>query len=146
NDPALKATANIVPFDEFERRVSLQVRGKSEEVIFPSAAEQQQSLRTTADWVVRPRLLKIAGIAQVVVMGGNRKQYQVLVDPGALLQYDVTLEQVEEALRRNNLNASGGFAVQGEQERAIRILGRLGPEPEAVREQLRQVPVKPTPE
>ncbi len=38
-------------------------------------------LRTTADWVVRPRLLKMPGVAEVIVMGGDRKQYQVLVDP-----------------------------------------------------------------
>ena len=45
-------------------------------------------------------------------MGGDRKQYQVLVDPTALHEYDVTLQQVEAALKANNLNASGGFAVE----------------------------------
>jgi HME family heavy-metal exporter len=104
------------------------------------------ALRTTADWVVRPRLLKIPGVAQVVVMGGLRKQYQVQVDPNALLEYDVTLQQVEDALRRNNLNASGGYAIQGEEEKPIRIIGRLGPEPARVLEDLRNVPVKPTPQ
>ena len=87
-------------------------------------------LRTTADWVVRPRLLKIPGVAEVFVQGGDRKQYQVLVDPAALLEYDVTLQQVEQALKENNLNTSGGFAVQGETERPIRVLGRLGPDPQ----------------
>ncbi len=113
---------------------------------YRSGAGDPMALRTTADWIVRPRLLKIPGVAQVVVLGGGRKQYQVLVDPAALLEYDVTLQQVEDALRKNNLNASGGFAVQGEEERPIRILGRLGPEPARVLEELRQVPVKPTPQ
>jgi HME family heavy-metal exporter len=110
------------------------------------AGADRFALRTTADWVVRPRLLKIAGIAQVTVMGGDRKQYQVLVDPTALLTYEVTWQQVEEALKKNNLNASGGFAVQGEEERPIRILGRLGPEPYRVLQDLRDVPVKHTPQ
>jgi HME family heavy-metal exporter len=114
----------------------------------PSGASDAElmALRTTADWIVRPRLLKIPGVAQVVVMGGLRKQYQALVDPNALLEYDVTLQQVEEALRNNNLNASGGYAIQGDEEKPVRILGRLGPEPARVLEELRMVPVKPTPQ
>lgn len=123
---------------------SLSVANKNYSVVFPSALQQQLSLRTMADWVVRPRLLKIAGIAQVVVMGGGRKQYQVLVDPTALVVYDVTFQQVEKALKDNNLNTSGGFAVQGEEERPIRILGRLGPRPEQVLEDVRDIPVKST--
>jgi CzcA family heavy metal efflux pump len=107
----------------------------------PTAREQME-LRTLADWVVRPRLLKIPGMAQVLVMGGGRKQYQVLVDPAALTAYDVTLHQVEEAVRKNNGNASGGYAVRGGGERPIRVLGRL--EPGRVLDELRQVPVKAT--
>ena len=48
-------------------------------------------LRTLADWVVRQRLLTIPGVSQVFVMGGDRKQFQVLVDPDKLLRYGVTL-------------------------------------------------------
>ncbi len=129
-----------------ERRATVTIAGKDQDVVFPSALQQQLSLRTTADWVVRPRLLKIAGIAQVVVMGGGRKQYQVLIDPTALRDYDVTLQQVEEALKKNNLNTSGGFAIRGEEERPVRILGRLGPEPARVLDDLRHVPVKHTPQ
>jgi CzcA family heavy metal efflux pump len=111
----------------------------------PAALAGQMELRSIADWVIRPRLLKIPGIAQVVVVGGARKQYQVLVDPNALVSYDVTLHEVEEALRKNNLNSSGGYAVQGGQERPIRIFGRLGPEPGRVLADLRDIPVKLTP-
>jgi HME family heavy-metal exporter len=127
------------------RRAALAVAGRRHEVAFPSAVEQRMALRTIADWVVRPRLLKIPGVAEIFTLGGDRKQYQVLVDPPALLEYGVTLRQVERALKDNNVNASGGFAIQGETERPIRVLGRLGPEPGRVLEELRKVPVKTTP-
>ena len=99
-------------------------------------------LRGVADWNIRPRLLKIPGVAQVVVMGGGRRQYQVLVDADAMQEFGVSLHEIEEALRRNNENASGGFLATAESERAIRVLGRLGPTPQRVREELEQVPVK----
>jgi HME family heavy-metal exporter len=102
----------------------------------------QMELRTLADWVIRPRLLKIPGVAQVVVMGGGRKQYQVLLNPNALLEHGVTLQEVETALRNNNLNASGGFHVQGDKEQAIRVLGRLGTTPAATLDQIAAIPVK----
>lgn len=99
-------------------------------------------LRTLADWVIRPRLLKIPGVAQVVVMGGGRKQYQVLLNPAAMLEHGVNLAEVEAALKNNNLNASGGFLIQDASEKAIRILGRLGPDRERVLEEIRQLPIK----
>ncbi len=67
-------------------------------------------------------------MAEVFVQGGDRKQYQILVDPSALLEYGITLGDVERALRDSNINTSGGFAVEGETERPVRILGRLGPD------------------
>jgi len=99
-------------------------------------------LRTIADWVVRPRLRKIPGVAEVFVQGGERKQYQILVEPAALVEYAVSLEDVEDALAASNINTSGGFATQGETERPIRILGRLGPDAPRVIEDLKRVPVK----
>ncbi|MFN0020608.1 MAG: efflux RND transporter permease subunit [Pirellulaceae bacterium] len=127
-----------------ERKALVTTEQGVEEVIFPSREEQHMALRTMADWVVRPRLLKIPGVAEVFIQGGDRKQYQVLVNPRALLEYKVTLQQVEAALRESNLNTSGGFAVTGETERPIRILGRVGPEMHQVLEDLRNVPVKET--
>jgi CzcA family heavy metal efflux pump len=118
------------------------IDNQSVEVVFPSTEEQIMGLRTTADWVVRPRLLKIPGVAEVFIQGGDRKQYQILVNPASLLEYDVTLKQVEDALSQSNLNTSGGFAVTGETERPIRILGRLGPDARRVVQDLRKVPVK----
>lgn len=82
-------------------------------------------VRTLADWVVRQRLLTIPGIAQVVTMGGGRKQYQVLVDPEQLLTFDVSLEDVETAVRASNSNATGGYLNEGTDEVLVRSLGRI---------------------
>lgn len=120
----------------------LKIAGKRYEIPLPTRDSQQLSLRTLADWVVRPRLLKTTGVAEVFIQGGDRKQYQVLIDPTALLEYEVTLRDVEQALKESNINTSGGFAVQGETERPIRVLGRLGPDSARVLEELKQVPIK----
>lgn len=104
--------------------------------------QEQMDLRTTADWVIRPRLLQVSGVAEVLIMGGDRKQYQVLVDPNALLEYDVTLQQVEQAVKENNVNTSGGFTVEGQIERPIRVIGRLGPLTQKVVDDLKKVTVK----
>ena len=125
-----------------ERKALATIGGDPAELVFPTTEEQLMSLRTTADWVVRPRLLKIPGVAETFIQGGDRKQYQILVNPAALLEYGVTLQEVEQALAESNLNTSGGFAVTGEIERPIRILGRLGPDPQRVVEDLRRIPVK----
>jgi HME family heavy-metal exporter len=145
-DPRLRRDGGRPALADLDRRATVTLPGRAEPVVFPSSLRRQLDLRTTADWVVRPRLLRIAGLAQVTVLGGGRKQYQVLVDPLALQEYGVTLPQVAEAVRRNNVSASGGYAVRGEQERPIRFLGRLGPGPGQVLAQLRQVPVKATPQ
>jgi CzcA family heavy metal efflux pump len=82
-------------------------------------------VRTLADWVVRQRLLTIPGIAQVITIGGGRKQWQVLVDADALLKFGVTLEDVEHALERSNTNATGGYLDEGGREFLVRSLGRV---------------------
>ncbi|MEI7701226.1 MAG: efflux RND transporter permease subunit [Planctomycetia bacterium] len=83
-------------------------------------------LRTSADWVVRQRLLTIPGVSQVFTMGGERRQFQVLADPQSMLQYGVTLEQVEQAVIRSNQNANGGYLDrQGPSELLVRALGRI---------------------
>ena len=83
-------------------------------------------LRTLGDWVVRQRLLTIPGVSQVFTMGGGRKQFQVLVDPDALLRYGVTLHQVKQAVVNSNQNATGGYLdQQGPNELLVRALGRI---------------------
>lgn len=98
-------------------------------------------VRTLADWVVRLRLLSIPGVAQVITMGGGRKQYQVRVNPDALLTYDVTLRDIEVAVGRSNANATGGYLNLGNNEFLVRSLGRVRDE-----QDLRQVVVRPHPE
>lgn len=83
-------------------------------------------LRTLADWEVRQRLLTIAGVSQVIVMGGDRKQFQVLVEPNELLRYGVTLHEVKTALAESNQNTAGGYLdEQGPNEFLVRALGRV---------------------
>jgi CzcA family heavy metal efflux pump len=82
-------------------------------------------LRTTADWTVRPRLMTIPGISQVVVMGGQVKQYQILVSSDKLQQRGITLEDLKHVLAELSENTTGGFMDIGEKEFLIRPLGRV---------------------
>lgn len=81
-------------------------------------------LRTTADIMIRRRLLATPGVAQVTVIGGERRQYEVLVDPARLAAFDVPLGAVEDALRRASRNTSAGFRQAGGQEYLIQGAGR----------------------
>jgi HME family heavy-metal exporter len=133
-----------LPDAEGAQKVSATIAGNRHELTFPSALQRQLAIRTLADWVIRPRILKVSGVAQVVAMGAGRKQYQVLVDPARLNEFGVTLNEVETALRDNNLNFTGGFAIQNSGEKAIRVIGRLGPRPEQTVRDLREIPIKPS--
>ncbi|HEY1364490.1 MAG TPA: efflux RND transporter permease subunit [Xanthobacteraceae bacterium] len=81
-------------------------------------------VRETADFVVRPRLLTIPGVAQVIPMGGEVRQYRVSPNPPALRALNVTYEQVERALAQFGTNAGGGFTDQYSREYLIRNIGR----------------------
>ena len=132
----------VEPGPEGSQKVRAKVAGVGHGLTFPSELQRQLDLRTLADWVVRPRLLKNSGVAQVIVMGGGRKQYQILVDPTALAEYGVTLRDVETALKANNVNMTGGFADAGGVEKPIRVIGRLGPRTEQVVADLKKIPIK----
>ena len=67
-------------------------------------------LKTTADWVLRKRLLAIPGVSQVIPIGGEMKQYQVLLRPERLSAYGIAVDEVVEALRETNENTSAGFS------------------------------------
>jgi copper/silver efflux system protein len=84
-----------------------------------------QELRTVADWTIRRRLLAVPGVAQVVPIGGEVKQYQVLADPARMLATGVTLDEVLQAAGGSNENASGGVYMDRGQEYVIRGLGRV---------------------
>jgi CzcA family heavy metal efflux pump len=80
-------------------------------------------LRTIAEWSIRPRLLSISGIAQVTAIGGEVKQYQVMVEPSLLSNYKLTLDDIENSLRDFAKNTTGGFLDQDSQEWLIRNIG-----------------------
>lgn len=82
-------------------------------------------LKSAGDWLLRRRLLAVPGVAQVVTIGGDTKQYQVLVRPERLSAYGLTLEQVLEALKKTNSNTSAGFYLARGQEYLIQGLGRV---------------------
>lgn len=90
-----------------------------------SRTTSPMELRSIADWIVRPRLLGVSGVSQVMIIGGETKQYQVLVDPGKLADYKLTLEQVTEAVAASNANASGGFLERPSEEFLIRGRARI---------------------
>lgn len=89
----------------------------------PARASPMQ-VRELADWVVRPRLLTIAGVSQVIPIGGEVKQYRVTPDPVNLDRLGITLEQMEKALANFAANTSGGFLESQAQEYLIRNIGR----------------------
>src|SRR3989441_9919278 len=111
---------------QIERPVLAPVSSIMGEILFFAISSETQdplALRTVADTVVRRRLLAVPGVSQVTPIGGEEKQYQVLVSPAKLKAYNVSLTEVEEALRRSNRNTSAGFLVTGGQEFLIQGIG-----------------------
>ncbi|MBF0632239.1 MAG: efflux RND transporter permease subunit [Magnetococcales bacterium] len=82
------------------------------------------TLRTLADWTLRPQLMSLAGVAQVIPIGGEVKQYQVLVDPTRMTALGLSFEDLERALNGFAKNSTGGFLSQQGREFLIRNLGQ----------------------
>lgn len=77
-------------------------------------------LRTLADWTIRPRLLSTGGVAQVAVIGGDIKEYQILLDPGRMKHYSVSMDEVLTVVRNMNQNAAGGVLYEYGSEYIVR--------------------------
>ena len=77
-------------------------------------------LRTIADWTIRPRLLSTGGVAQVSVLGGDIKEYQVLIDPARMRHYGVSLDEVMAVTRNMNQNVNGGIIYEHSNEYIVR--------------------------
>lgn len=95
------------------------------EVLFVALTADTTSLRdlrTLADWTIRPRLLATGGVAQVAVLGGEVKEYQILLDPGKMKHYDVSLGEVMAVTSAMNRNATGGTLYEYGNEYIIRGL------------------------
>ena len=90
-----------------------------------SGPQPPTELRTVADWTIRRRLLAVPGVAQVIPIGGEVKQYHVLPDPARMLAAGVTLDQVVRAAKGSNANASGGVYMDRGQEYVVRGIGRV---------------------
>lgn len=87
--------------------------------------QSPMDLRTVADWTIRRRLLAVPGVAQVIPIGGDVRQYQVLADPARMLATGVTLGEVLAAAEGSNANAAGGVYMDRGQEYVIRGIGRI---------------------
>lgn len=98
------------------------------EILFLGLTSETRSpmeLRDIAQWQVQRRVKALPGVAHVIVMGGQLRQFQVLVGPDKLQQYGLTLADVVAALSRSSQNSTGGILVQGAQESVVRGLGRV---------------------
>ncbi len=79
-----------------------------------------QELRTIADWVLRPRILATGGVAQVTVLGGEIKEYQILLNPERMRHYGISLSEVKAAVQGMNQNAAGGILYEYGNEYIVR--------------------------
>ncbi len=84
----------------------------------------QIDLRTIADWTIRPRLLATGGVSQVIVIGGEYKQYQILASPQKMNYYNVSLNELLKASEEANGNSSGGFMNEYNNEYIVKGIGR----------------------
>jgi len=85
-----------------------------------------QELRTLQDWVLAPELRTVDGVVEVNALGGFIKEYHVRFDPEALINYDISIEQAYDALRKSNTNAGGSYIVRNQQHYVVRGVGRIG--------------------
>lgn len=84
-----------------------------------------EKLRSLSDWEIRPRILALGGIASVVSIGGEVKQYQVRLDPSRMLAYRISAEEVHKALEKSNTNVPGAFLQRPGQELIVAGVGRI---------------------
>ncbi|HZA53840.1 MAG TPA: efflux RND transporter permease subunit, partial [Candidatus Udaeobacter sp.] len=120
------AGSNLPP--EAERPVLAPVSSIMGEIMFISLTSDKHSpmeLRSSADWVIRPRLLSVPGVSQVMPIGGDTKEYQVIISPEKLAASGVSLSQLIAAVKGTNQNTSAGFYVEGGQEYLIHGIGRV---------------------
>lgn len=90
----------------------------------PDQSVSPMDLRTLAEWTIRPRLLSIPGVSQIITIGGDLKQYQILVSAEKLQAKGLTVEDLKHSLAEIGVNTSGGFIDIGEKEFLIRTIGR----------------------
>ncbi len=101
--------------------------GQIQQIAFYSEDKSLSPLeiRDLAEWVVRPRILTIPGVAQVITIGGGLKQYQILLSADKINRYQLSLEDIDKELTLLSLNTTGGFLDVDEKEYLIRNLGAI---------------------
>jgi len=92
---------------------------------FTAKSNDLMEVRRFVDWQVTNRLLAVSGVAQVIVFGGDVRQYQVLVAPEKLQAFNVSLQEVSDAVAAANVNAAGGYLITPDREKLIRGIGRI---------------------
>ena len=84
-----------------------------------------EELRTIQDWVIKPELRKISGVAEINSWGGYERQYHVIISPASMVEYDLSLEEVFNALENNNGNVGGGTITVAGQSKLVHGIGRV---------------------
>jgi len=89
-----------------------------------NSAVDSTELRTLQDWVIRPRLVRVPGVAEINAWGGYEKQFEVQTDPSKLAKHGLTLDDVNRALRQNNQNVGGGYVVSSGEASLVQGVAR----------------------
>jgi CzcA family heavy metal efflux pump len=126
----LQAARNQIPAD-LEPPTLAPVTSIMGEILFVAIQSDKHTpmeVRTEADWTVRRRLLAVPGIAQVIPIGGDVRQLQVVLSPERLAAYDLAIDEVADALREASESSSAGFILEGGEELLVHGLGRVATE------------------
>ncbi|BCA91368.1 MULTISPECIES: CusA/CzcA family heavy metal efflux RND transporter [Halomonas] len=107
----------------------------------PDSGYDAMELRSLHDWLVKLLLIPAEGVTEILSFGGEVRQYQVNLNPARMLSYDLSQNDVMEALENNNSNVGGWYMGRGQEQLVIRGMGWLGNGEQGL-EQIRQVPVK----
>lgn len=123
----LQSIRNIIPEDVDQPILApiTSIMGEIMLVGLTSDTTSAMDLRTLADFTLRRRLQSVPGTAQVLVYGGETKQYQIQINPYLLQKYDLSMEQILVAVSESNINATGGVFINSGQEYLIRGIGRI---------------------
>jgi cobalt-zinc-cadmium resistance protein CzcA len=92
--------------------------------VITGAGNDITDLRTIHDWIIRPKMRTVPGVAEINTWGGYDRQYQVRIDPNRLIRHDLTFDEVVRALEANNRNAGGGTVRDGSRSLIVQGLGR----------------------
>ncbi|MCH7528617.1 MAG: efflux RND transporter permease subunit, partial [Candidatus Marinimicrobia bacterium] len=123
----LQSVRNAIP-DDVDQPILAPITSIMGEIMLVGVTSDSTSameLRTLADFTLRRRLRSIPGVAQVLVYGGETKQYQVQINPHLLRKYDLSMREILHAVSATNVNATGGVFVDAGQEYLIRGIGRI---------------------